>query len=140
MVPLPDRTPSVLTTSLIALIDLSIITGIIVIGQFSHQINPLADLLHSFLTYAPFYTGWILTAPVFGAYHRSTLTSYRNTLLIIGGAWIISVLIGGGLRATPYFPGQSPSLFLLVMTSVGLIGLLTWRITLTVFRKRYTPH
>lgn len=122
--------------SLIAVVDFSIITGIIVIGQISHQIDPLADILHSFLTYLPFYTGWILTAPVFGAYHSSTINSVRNTVFIIVVSWILTVLIGGSLRATAFFPGDSPPLFLLVMTGVGLWGLLPWRLVVTFFANR----
>ena len=135
--PVDIEDPStVRATSLIAIIDFSIITAIIVIGQISHQINPLADILHSLLTYLPFYTGWVLTAPLLGAYHSSTINSYRNTGLIIAVSWILTVLIGGSLRATAFFPGDSPPLFLLVMTGFGLLGLLPWRLLITFFANR----
>lgn len=120
-------------TVIIAVIDFCIITAIIVLGQISHQINPLFDIQQSLLTYTPFYTGWILTAPLLGSYHASTITSFRNTVLINAVAWILTVLIGGSLRATTYFPGQSPPLFLVVMTGVGILALLSWRLALTVF-------
>lgn len=120
-------------TILIGTIDFCIITAIIVVGQISHQINPLVDINQSLLTYIPFYTGWILTAPLLGSYHINTIISFRNTVLINVIAWILTVLIGGSLRATTYFPGDSPPLFLVVMAGVGILALLPWRLALTFF-------
>lgn len=125
---------------LIATIDICIITAIIVAGQISHQINPLVDIHQSLLTYLPFYTGWILTAPLLGSYHVTTITSFRNTVLINAVSWILTVLIGGSLRATTYFPGDSPPLFLVVMTGVGILALLPWRVALTSILNRNTVN
>ncbi len=136
----PEEPTTTRTILLTAIVDFSIITAIIIVGQISHEINPLADISHSLLTYTPFYVGWILTAPLLGAYHSATVTAFRNTTLIIGVAWILTVLTGGTLRATTFFPGESPPLFLLVMTGVGLLGLIPWRIALTYYSYQTAPE
>lgn len=124
-------------TAILGVVDLLIITSLLVIGQLSHQINPLNDITHSILTYLPFYVGWLITAPVLGTYHQDTTNSPRNTALLTATAWILTVLIGGGLRATSFFPGQSPPPFLLVMTGFGLLGLISWRLTFRYLTNQY---
>ncbi|WP_435153128.1 DUF3054 domain-containing protein [Haladaptatus sp. DFWS20] len=119
-----DRSP---TTAGLGIGDLLVILGLLWMGSLRHNENPIATPLLFADTVAPFLIGWIIASLLVGAYSTQARQSVRDAVRFGGGAWIIASLIGAGLRATSLFHGDAPLSFVLVVTGIGLVFLVTWR-------------
>lgn len=115
-------------TALLLVVDLAIIVGQLSYGLVVHGTDPLADPLYTAGTVLPFLLGWLLVAPSIGVYTARIRGSLTGTVLAVGIAWIVAVLIGVGLRATPWLVGDAPLAFVLVTIGMGLATLLPWRL------------
>ncbi len=71
-----------------------------------------------------FLIGWFLIAPIT---YSDNLDSYKSSIIYMTFCWIIAATIGVILRATPVFPGFSPTTFFTVMVITGIIFLVGWR-------------
>lgn len=112
--------------------DLIIIVAIMAIGLLSHDVDPVASFDHTIQTSLPFVIGWTIVAPLAGVYAERVRDSFR---VAIGGtilAWVGASLVGGAIRATTYFHGGAPAVFIFVTIGTGLLVLLPWRL-LAVF-------
>ena len=116
-------------TAMLAIGDVVVIGLIIAYGLVSHGANPLDIPGHYLLTVAPFWLGWVITAPIAGAYSNRTRRDIRWTVLTVSVAWIGGVLIAAVVR-TSLLPGQVAPVFVAVMIGVGLITMLGWRLGL----------
>lgn len=125
------------TTIAVAVGDIVLIGLFVLAGELRHYTIDflLANPGRILGTALPFYIGWSIAALVLGAYGRAARETPTRAALIGGGAWIVAVLIGQGLRSTAVFPGDFAVTFLLVSISVGLVLLVPWRVVLTVRQK-----
>jgi hypothetical protein len=115
--------------------DVLALLAFVVTGLHSHGMRAWEMPVHTLETLAPFLIAWAVVAPLAGVYHRETLTRYRLTVPLVTLAWVVAAVLGTQLRATAYFPGDAPLVFVLVSIAVGTLCLLAVR-TATVYRYR----
>ncbi|WP_135828524.1 DUF3054 domain-containing protein [Halorussus halobius] len=116
----------------LALGDLLVILGFLMVGELNHGVDPVASPLVVADTVAPFLAGWVVGALVFRSYAPGATRTVRSAVFRAAGAWVLAAAIGLALRATPYFHGNSPASFAMVVTSVGVASLSTWRAAVAV--------
>lgn len=120
---------------MILLGDAAIITLQLSAGLLAHGEEPLASPGYTAETVAPFLLGWLLVAPMLGAYTARIRGSFAETTLSVVIAWIVATLIGVGLRATPWLQGNAPAAFVAVTAGMGLATLLPWRLVVTALAR-----
>ena len=116
--------------------DLAAIFAILAVGLLSHGVDPIASLDHAIQTALPFLIGWTLVAPIIGVYDE---TVRRSLGLTIGGttlAWIGASLAGALIRASEYFHGGAPAVFIAVTIGTGLLIMIPWRIAVAFLLSR----
>ena len=118
------------------LVDVGLLAGLVLIGQLSHGIDPLADPLGALETMAPFVIGWIVIAPIARVYARDVLESPREVLRVTTVGWIAAANVGLILRSSPAFDGSGVWAFNIVMTGLGLVALVVWRLVYVAVRRR----
>ena len=119
-------------TVLVGVVDVALLAGLVLLGQLSHGQNPLADPLGALEAIAPFVLAWIVVAPFAGVYARETLTSLATTVRVTAVGWLAAANVGFLLRASPWFEGGIAWAFPLVMTGLGLLLLVGWRLAYVV--------
>lgn len=124
------------TTVPIALGDATIISLQLAYGLSVHGVDPAARPAYAAETVAPFLLGWFVAAPMLGAYAAGVHESLARTALAVTISWTVAAVIGVGLRATPYFPGDAPAAFLVVTVAIGLATLLPWRLAIALLSRR----
>jgi|GEM_PF-405531 len=112
----------------LAAADAVVVTAFLGFGLFSHGLEPWEYPVYTLRTAVPFVIAWGIVAPLLGAYRRRTLESVGRTVAVVGAAWLAVTLLGGGIRASSYFPGGAPPKFLLVNAAFGLGFVLPWRL------------
>jgi len=114
------------TTAILAVGDLLAILAFVVAGMLQHGGNPanVVDLLDVAL---PFLIGWLPAAFFLGCYAPAVLRNTRETAFRTLASWVVAVLIGQGLRATPIFGGDFAVPFFVVSLVVGGVLLTVWR-------------
>lgn len=110
--------------------DVLLIAAFVVGGEISHfgVEYVLGRPLAVAGTAVPFYLGWLVAAPLAGAYGRAALAGPRSAAKTVAVAWIGAALIGQLLRGTPLFSGDLALPFVLVSLGVGLALLVPWRL------------
>jgi len=78
-------------------------------------------------TIAPFLLGWVIAAPLLGAYAPGAAESAKAAVPLALRSWLLADAIALGLRATPFVAGGVQLSFILVSLGVGLVGLALWR-------------
>lgn len=78
-------------------------------------------------TILPFLLGWILVAPVLGAYSAGAAESAKAAVPLALRAWIVADAVALLLRATPLFHGGVALVFVAVTLVTGGAGLVAWR-------------
>lgn len=121
-------------TASLAVGDLLVVVGFLVVGELRHGVNPVESPLVVADTVAPFLVGWVVAALAVGAYAPGATRSVESAVLRATGAWVGAAAIGLALRATPYFHGNSPLTFALVVTGMGVVFLSAWRATVASLR------
>jgi hypothetical protein len=75
----------------------------------------------------PFLLGWLVAAPLLGAYSVGASETAKAAVPLALRAWIVADLIGMGIRATPWIDGGVQLTFVVVTLVVGFVGLGLWR-------------
>ena len=112
----------------LAIGDLVAIVALILIGQLSHDIDPVTEPLASIESMIPFLVGWVVISMLAGVYAREIATSVARAARSTTVAWVAAVNVGLIIRSTPLFDGGAGWPFNLVLTGSGLAILLAWRI------------
>ncbi len=102
------------------------------IGINSHGGDPLGEPAHLVLTAAPFLLSWLLVALLGGLYTTDAVLGLRRALSWTVPAWVVAALLGQGLRATPWFPGDTAVTFAIVSIVAGGALLTGWRLGMTL--------
>lgn len=131
------RTVRTASYTAIAVGDVAALSGFIAYGLFSHAIHPAEFPFHTVRALLPFLFAWTIAAPIGGLYRRRTIASVRSTLFRVVPVWLAVTLVGGGIRSTDVFPGESPPIFLLTTFVFGLAFVLPWRIAVALIRGRF---
>lgn len=113
--------------------DVLVVVAVLTAGMLRHGVDPMTERTHAVAVIAPFLVGWLLAAPILGAYARTTLSSTRATVWAGAVAWLVATLVGVSFRATPAFPGTVTGLFAFVMIGFGLLGIVAWRLAFALF-------
>ncbi|MFC6835978.1 DUF3054 domain-containing protein [Halomarina ordinaria] len=122
------------TTLALAAGDLLLIAAFVVLGEFSHigVERTFANPGYVFEAFLPFLLGWLVVAPLVGAYGREARETVRSAVGYALFAWGGAVVVGQALRATPLFRGDFAVTFFLVSLGVGAVLLVPWRVVVSV--------
>jgi hypothetical protein len=75
----------------------------------------------------PFLVGWVVAAPLLGAYAPGAAESAKAAVPLALRSWLVADVIAIGIRATPAVRGGVQPTFIAVSLGVGLLGLALWR-------------
>ena len=114
--------------ALLVVVDVGLLAGLVLVGQLSHGIDPLADPLGALETMAPFVIGWLAVAPIARVYAADVLASPVETARLTALGWVAAANVGLIIRSSPAFDGSAVWAFNIVMTGLGLVALLAWRL------------
>ncbi|WP_306058281.1 DUF3054 domain-containing protein [Natronococcus wangiae] len=109
-------------------VDVTLLAGIILVGQRSHGVSLLTEPLVALETVVPFLAGWLVMAALAGVYAPDVSSSVTRAVRVTTVAWIAAANVGLILRASPLFNGGATWPFPLVMTGFGLLVLGGWRV------------
>ena len=123
-------------TARLALGDLLVVVGFLVVGELRHDVNPVESPLVVADTVAPFLVGWVVAALVAGAYAPGATRTVKRAAIIAVATWVPAAAIGLTLRATGFFHGDSPLSFVLVVTTIGVVSLAAWRAAVASLQSR----
>lgn len=105
---------------ILAGIDIVLVVGLIVAGQLSHGISPVADPLASAESTLPFLIGWLAVSTLAGLYRPSrTVDPFQATRWSVL-CWLAGANVGFLIRGSPLVDGGVPWEFTVVLTGLGL--------------------
>ncbi|MFC7095957.1 DUF3054 domain-containing protein [Halobaculum marinum] len=112
--------------------DLLVIVAFIYAGTLQHGTVPfppagVGDIVALLGVAAPFLLGWVLVAPLVGAYSAGAAESAKASVPLAVRSWIPAAVIGLAIRATPFVDGGVAIPFVIVMLVVGSVSLAVWR-------------
>lgn len=117
-------------------VDVALVVAFVTYGYVDHGGDPLADPAATAETVAPFLLGWVVAVLLTGLYRRTLardpIQAARYTTL----CWLAAANIGLALRSTELVAGNTVGPFPLVMTGVGLVVLVPWRVGYAVVGNR----
>ncbi|MFB6309059.1 MAG: DUF3054 domain-containing protein [Haloarculaceae archaeon] len=123
-------------TAGVAVGDVVAILTFVVIGEYTHGVDPLANLGRVAGVALPFLLGWGTVALAGSLYTDDATASVRRALSWTVPAWITAVVVAQLLRGTALFPGEASLLFALVSTGIGGTAVVGWRVLVTVIGTR----
>ena len=119
-------------TALLLFGDFLVITALVAWGLTTHYVDPITRPLYLGRTVAPFLVGWLVMAPLAGAFSADALSSLTRMVIAASAGWVGAALVGVALRATPLHPGGADPVFVLVMVGFGLLVVIPWRVAVVV--------
>ena len=122
-------------TLLLAAGDIGLLVGLVLVGQLSHNVNPIDQPIASLEAIAPFVIGWLAVAALAGLYTQSVASSVSQTVRLTTVTWIAAANVGLLLRQT-VFGDTAAWPFPLVITGFGLLLLVGWRIAVALIVDR----
>lgn len=108
--------------------DLLVLFAFVATGQYTHGYFFWEFPVRTLMVLLPFAIGWLLVAPLAGLFSPERIRSFRLTVPLVAGAWIVAASVGAFLRSTPYFPGGASIEFLLVNIGFGILYFVPWRL------------
>lgn len=109
--------------------DVLVLSLLITVGTLNHTTTEflLSNPVHLAGVIAPFLIGWILSAPLVGAYSPGAVETAKAAVPLAVRSWIPAVAIGFLLRVY-VFGGGAAIPFVIVMVVLGALSLAVWRI------------
>lgn len=109
--------------------DVLVLLAFLTAGALEHNtVSELtADPVYAAEIYVPFLIGWVVAAPLIGAYSAGAVESAKASVPLAIRSWIAAAVIGLVLRATPLFHGGVDPVFAIVMLVGGSVVLGLWR-------------
>jgi hypothetical protein len=116
--------------------DVLALSTFVAAGRVRHLGTPIGDPVSFLDTLAPFLIGWGLAAVVGGLYTSDALLSPRRAVSWALPAWILALVVGMGLRATPLFTGGAAPAFVIVTLVTGGALVIGWRVLAAVLTQK----
>lgn len=115
--------------------DLIALIALLTAGTLNHVTTDflLANPLYLLGVYAPFLIGWVVVAPLVGAYSAGAVETAKSSVPLVVRSWIPAVVIGLALRAF-VFRGGADLTFAAIMLVLGALALGGWRALYFKFR------
>jgi|TARA_B100001971_G_C18168661_1_gene525764 hypothetical protein len=113
--------------------DILILMAFMILGQLSHDMIPWKRPDRYLMGILPFFIGWLIAAPIIGAYSYDSLSSPINAAKYAAIAWFFADLLAMLIRGLPFMPGGVAISFFLVSYFIGAIMLVSWRVGLVGF-------
>ncbi|MFB6157095.1 MAG: DUF3054 domain-containing protein [Haloferacaceae archaeon] len=79
-------------------------------------------------TLLPFLLGWVVAAPLLGAYSPGAAESAKAAIPLAVRAWVVADVVALALRASPLFHGGVQPVFAAITLASGVVGLVAWRV------------
>jgi hypothetical protein len=116
--------------------DLLVIAALFGAGTVHHNGVPFVVSNPGYLAGAigPFVVGWVVAAPLLGAYAPGAAESSKAAVPLAIRSWLLADALALGIRATPFVRGGVQLSFVLVSLGVGIAGLALWRTLLFKLR------
>jgi hypothetical protein len=114
-------------TALLAAGDAAVVTGVLLVGELTHDVAILANLTRVSKLVAAFLLGWFLLAGLLGLYDGRSWELWPS-LRTTTAAWLGAANVGLLLRGSPLLAGGTTWPFPLVITGLVLLALLAWRL------------
>jgi hypothetical protein len=117
----------------IAVGDLVVLLAFLLVGTAQHRpgLSPIDVLMTEPLAFvnaaAPFVVGWLIAAPLIGAYSPGAGSAPNSSIPLAIRSWIPAAVIGFAIRATPFVEGNVQLTFVAVITVGGAVVLAVWR-------------
>ncbi|MES3517572.1 MAG: DUF3054 domain-containing protein [Natronomonas sp.] len=114
----------------IAVGDFVVLFAFLLVGVLRHwtfaqlQANPGIYLNAA----APFFVGWLLVAPLVGAYSPGARSAPNSSIPLAIRSWIPAAIVGLLIRATPVVDGGFDPVFAAIMIVGGAVSLSVWRL------------
>lgn len=122
-------------TLLLGAADVGLIALLVLVGLIDHDTNPLGAPVYALETVLPFVAGWLALGPAAGAYRRGIERDPARAARATAVGWIAAANVGLILRSSPLFHGESGWAFNVVMTGLGLVLLVGWRVGYAALRR-----
>lgn len=108
---------------------------LLTVGSLSHHSSDflLSNPLYLLEIYAPFLIGWIVVAPLVGAYSAGAVETAKSSVPLVIRSWIPAAAIGFVLRAFVFTGGAAPT-FVVILLVLGAVALGGWRALYFKFR------
>jgi hypothetical protein len=108
--------------------DVLVLLALLTVGTLSHR---PAEFLLSEPTYllgvfAPFVIGWVLVAPLVGAYSAGAVETAKSSVPLVVRSWVPAAAAGFALRAFVFRGGAAPTFVVVILVS-GAVALGGWR-------------
>jgi len=109
--------------------DVLVILGLLTFGALQHNSVTYLTENPAYLLgiYAPFLIGWVLVAPLVGAYAPGAAESAKSSVPLVVRSWVPAAIVGLFLRWVGVFHGGAALAFAVVITVTGAVGLGVWR-------------
>lgn len=110
--------------------DLLVIVAVFGAGTVHHNGASFVAANPGYLlaTVAPFVVGWVVAAPLLGAYAPGAAESSKAAVPLALRSWVLADAIALGIRATPFVSGGVQLTFVVVSLVTGALGLAVWRV------------
>lgn len=113
----------------IAIGDIVVLLAFLFVGTVEH--TPVDIVLAEPLIYvnaaAPFIIGWLVVAPLVGAYSPGAGSAPNSSIPLAIRSWIPAAILGILIRMTPFIDGGFDPIFAAIMLVGGTVVLSVWR-------------
>ncbi|MFW5917377.1 MAG: DUF3054 domain-containing protein [Halorubrum sp.] len=108
--------------------DLIALIALLTVGTLNHSTVEFlsSNPLYLLGVYAPFLIGWVLVAPLVGAYSAGAVETAKSSVPLAVRSWIPAAIVGLALREF-VFRGNAELTFAAVMLVLGSVALGGWR-------------
>lgn len=117
--------------------DCTVIVAVLSLGIVRHHgVTGLLDVGGVLETVLPFLVGWLLAAPLVGAYGGGIDGRHRRSVGLAVAAWMGATVVGAGIRATAVVSGGATPVFVVVVAGTGGLGVALWRLVVAELANR----
>ncbi len=108
--------------------DVLVLVALLTVGTLNHTTVEflLDDPVYLLGVWAPFLIGWVLIAPLIGAYSAGAVETAKSSVPLVIRSWIPAAVIGFVLREF-VFRGNAAPTFMLITLVLGAVALGGWR-------------
>ncbi|RQG90578.1 DUF3054 domain-containing protein [Natrarchaeobius chitinivorans] len=118
-------------TVVIGVLDVVLLSALVAGGALSHGHDPITAPIETLETVLPFVLGWLVVAAIAGVYTSDVSSSVGRTIRLLTVTWLGAANVGLLLRQSALFDGGAAWPFPLVMTGLGLLVIVGWRVVVT---------